>query len=269
MGKFTGVLLASDFDDTFVGRRTESVSPENLKALEYFKSQGGTFTIATGRSYTTFLPQLYRCPVNAPVVLSNGAMGYDFAEEREIYRTELPLRCVEDIRTLMAALPNVAFEACHGEDIYVHNPNRVTELHLKKVGVPYTLSAIEDIPLPWIKVLFEESHEGLEKVQRFMLENFGDVYELVFSNKVLLEMTAKNCHKGSGVLQVAALKGIVSENIFTVGDNCNDISMFNIARMGFAPADCAAEVKDSGATLVSSSDEHAIADVIEIIDKMY
>ena len=58
MGKFTGVLLVSDFDNTLV--YTESalkglapmpeLLPENRQAIEYFMAEGGTFSIATGRA---------------------------------------------------------------------------------------------------------------------------------------------------------------------------------------------------------------------------
>jgi len=56
MGKFDGVLLASDFDNTLLNtetaRRTGAEVPEvsrrNREALEYFMAGGGRFAIATG-----------------------------------------------------------------------------------------------------------------------------------------------------------------------------------------------------------------------------
>ena len=48
MGIFDGVLLVSDFDDTLVNRKKQL--PERTKqALEWFVSQGGLFTLASGR----------------------------------------------------------------------------------------------------------------------------------------------------------------------------------------------------------------------------
>ena len=47
MGKFDGVLLVSDFDDTFLGS-DRTVPARNYRALDYFLSEGGRFTIATG-----------------------------------------------------------------------------------------------------------------------------------------------------------------------------------------------------------------------------
>lgn len=72
MGKFDGVLLVSDFDDTLYGSDF-TVSPENVHALTYFVQEGGTFTVATGRAHATFAPVFSLAPINAPVILSNGS----------------------------------------------------------------------------------------------------------------------------------------------------------------------------------------------------
>ena len=50
MGKFNGVLLVSDFDDTLYGSDLR-VSEENRRALDYFTGAGGIFTVATGRAH--------------------------------------------------------------------------------------------------------------------------------------------------------------------------------------------------------------------------
>ena len=72
MGKFDGVLLASDFDDTFICHDL-TIPAANLQALHYFTGEGGLFTIATGRAHPTIAPNAPHRPNNAPVILSNGA----------------------------------------------------------------------------------------------------------------------------------------------------------------------------------------------------
>ena len=55
MGKFDGVLLATDFDETYYSA-AGAVPPANLEALAYFEAEGGIFTVSTGRAHRTFAP---------------------------------------------------------------------------------------------------------------------------------------------------------------------------------------------------------------------
>ena len=52
LGKFNGVLLVSDFDDTLYGEDMR-ITRENVEALTYFTREGGTFTVATGPAPTS------------------------------------------------------------------------------------------------------------------------------------------------------------------------------------------------------------------------
>ena len=48
MGKFDGILICTDLDGTVL-KNDKSISKETLDAIEYFKSEGGRFTVVTGR----------------------------------------------------------------------------------------------------------------------------------------------------------------------------------------------------------------------------
>ena len=63
--------------------------------------------------------------------------------------------------------------------------------------------------------------------------------------------------------------GISPENVYCVGDNQNDIPMLAVSAIPFAPANCAQEVKDSGATVLRSCEEDCIAQIVDILDLRY
>ena len=269
MGKFDGVLLASDFDDTLYDT-TGQVCQRNREALEYFLSQGGRFSVATGRAHRTFSPYVHLVPMNAPAVLSNGSALYDFEQEVMLEQTFLPDHVREDFSALCEAFPALGFEAYHGEEIYAYRPNAVTEGHMKKVGTTYTpVSRIEDMPLPWTKALIQQEPELLLQVRPWFLERFGTEYEAIFSNPVYLEVTAKGSNKGGMVLRLAERLGIQREHIYCVGDNQNDIPMLAVSAIPFAPANCAQSVKDFGARVLCHCDEGVLGDIVEILDTIY
>lgn len=271
MGKFDGVLLVSDYDDTLYGKNL-TVSEENRAAIADFIAQGGRFTVATGRARTTFLPQISRekLTLNAPVILSNGSAIYDFNADKPVYQSWLDDSIAAHMEEVCAAFPELSFEAYHGEDIFVYNPNVVTLKHMERVGVPYvSCHTIGEMPQPWTKLILEQDHDLLFRVQALFRSQWADLYEAIFSNTYLLEITAKGNTKGALVKMLAEILDIAPENIYCIGDNQNDIPMLQAAAIAFAPANCAPEVRAAGACIVSDCDHHAVAQVIRILEGRY
>lgn len=268
MGKFDGVLLASDYDDTLYDYN-HRIPERNLRALEYFMAEGGTFTVATGRARRTFAPQFYLAPINAPVVLSNGAGIYDFRTGQSIEETFLLDGAARDLSEVADAFPTLAMEAYFQEGIYVWNPNEITFAHLKKVGCDYVLAHPGQVPEPWEKAILHQEHELLLQVRDYLMERWSDRYEAIFSNHYYLEVTRKGSTKGSMVAKLAQYLHIQPENVYCVGDNQNDLSMLEISAVPFAPANCAQEVRDWGAVILCHCNDGVVADVVEELDKLY
>jgi len=270
MGKFDGLLFMSDYDDTLYNHRL-TVSRENLAAVRYFMDQGGRFSIATGRAHRTFTPQITKEGLifNAPVVLSNGAAIYDYEADEYLELTQLPDATRERLTALCAAFPELGFEAYFGEEIYVHNPNEVTYRHLERVAVPYTVCPIGEMKAPWVKVILQQDHPYLCRVQEHIKASWPPEYEVIFSNKYLLELTALGSNKGGMVAKVARHLGIAPDKVYCIGDNQNDIPMLALSAIPFAPANCSQPVKDWGARILNHCDDHAVAQAIEILDGLY
>lgn len=268
MGKFDGVLLVSDFDDTLYGPNLR-VPPANVEAIDYFVKGGGTFTVATGRAHPTFAPHAQCVAINAPVILSNGSALYDFRAGRMVYETFLPDRAREDLQQVARAIPEIGFEAYHHDDIYVYQPNAVTWNHLGRAGMEAAEVPIGQMPLPWSKVILQQKNDVLLRTQQYMLERWGDVYEVIFSNLVLLELTRKGSNKGGMVDYLVRYLGMDPKKVYCVGDNQNDIPMLARSAIPFAPANCAPEVKDWGARVLCSCQEGCVAQVVEELARIY
>lgn len=268
MGKFDGLLLASDFDDTLYDYNLR-IPERNLEAIRYFTSQGGFFTVATGRAHRTFAPYAHLVPMNAPAVLSNGAAIYDFQRDQIVEQTLLDENAPRDLGALMEEFPSMSIEAYHGEDIYVWNPNEITLAHMKKVACGYTLCPVAEMPTPWVKALFHQEPEVLLPARERLLECWGDRYEAIFSNPRYLEITRKGSTKGGMVARLAQLLGVKPGHIYCVGDNQNDIPMLEKSAIPFAPANCAQEVRDWGARVLCHCNDGVIGDIVEILDGLY
>lgn len=267
--KFDGVLLCSDYDATFaIG---SNISPANLERLAYFQDQGGRFTIATGRSVLTFQKVRDLIPFNAPVLLANGSIIYDFQQEKALFERLLPPSVKEDMAQLARLRPEMSLEAYVGaNDLYVWNTNPFVEHHMAYVGASGHFCPIEEMPYPWDKAILEQDHETLLSLQREILSRWGDRYEAIFSAENMLELNPKGCSKGTGVLRLAELLGLKRENVYCVGDNENDISMLEISAIPFAPENSIPAVKAvPGVHILPPCEEGSIAALIDILDKRY
>ena len=84
MADFSDVLFVSDFDHTMTG--TDGTIPlANRRAIAAFTARGGCVTVCTGRSLPLFRSMLPQLPVNAPVILFNGGLCYDFARQAALF----------------------------------------------------------------------------------------------------------------------------------------------------------------------------------------
>ena len=280
MGRFDGVLLASDFDNTLIptetalrtGQPVPTLSPGNRAALEHFMAEGGRFAIATGRALAAFLRYADEVPMNAPGVVCNGAALYDFSKGEYLETAMLDADARRRGQMVLERFPAVAVEAYHIDNvIHAVQANEYVRQHehITKVRVTETPSLLE-VPLPLGKLLFESDHETLEEVRRYLdSQGWAESYELIFSGKTLLEMTANGANKGGMVRRLAQRLGISMEHVYCVGDEANDLSMLQAAAQGFAPANCAPVVRDCGAVLVAECADDAVAQVVAWLDRRY
>lgn len=280
MGKFDGVLLASDFDNTLIytegtlkaGKPTPPLPENNRRALEYFISEGGRFAIATGRALAMFQSLAPTVPMNSPGIVCNGAALYDFEKNEYLATRTLHAQVHQRGQAVLDRFPAIAVEAYHVENtIFAVQPNDVTRRHNHQVHVDLAVKdSLEEVPQPLGKLLFEGEHGDLEQAVAFIREQGWDAdYEIIFSAPQLLELTMKGATKGGMVRQLAEYLGISMEHVYCAGDEANDLSMLTAAKEGFAPANCAPVVRDCGATIVSHAEDCAIADIIRILDERY
>ena len=280
MGRFDGVLLASDFDNTLIyteealirGQPIPPLPERNRQALAYFMGEGGQFAVSTGRALAAFEKYAPAVPMNAPAVICNGAALYDFAKGEYLASALLDEDARRRGQLVLDRFPEAAVEAYHiGNVIHAVHPNEITRNHehLTKVAVTERPSLL-DVPLPLGKLLFEASHEVLEQIKAFLIgQGWGDDYELIFSGQNLLEMTAKGANKGGMVRRLAEHLHIGLDRVYCVGDEANDLPMLRWAAEGFAPANCIPAVRESGATIVSHALVGALVDVLEILERKY
>ncbi len=243
MGKYSGYLICSDLDGTFVDNSSELVE-KNLIALESYMAQGGLFTVSTGRA-AHYLKKQYgdRLKINAPLICLNGTMIFDTEKNKIIYKRHINKGDLTDI--------NDYFENLDGA--YIH-----TQIS------PYT--AFSDIPEAENihKIVFvSKSAEDCFKLRERLEKRYGDVCDFNRSWNTGLEMLPKGAGKGHCVKRLRELLGKQIKTVIAVGDYENDITMLKEADLGVAVENAADFVKAAADKITVKNTEGAIAKIIE------
>ena len=265
--KFDGVMLATDFDGT-LNDDSGSTPQCVLDAICCFTEQGGIFTACTGRTYQGMQRYGYKALFNAPVLLSNGAMAYDYRTDEIVFLDGIGDEGVAFVRAFSAAFPDVSVEMYPFDETYAVHLSPDSERHFTNQGIAFT--AIDDpaaAPRPWAKVMFGCPNGRSAAVQDW-LRGRDDVAFLETRGN-FVEVLRHGVHKGSGLLKLADRLGVAHADVYAAGDGYNDVDMLRAAAGAFVPCNGSPEALSAATRIVRSNNDGAIAHAIEILDDLY
>lgn len=270
-GKFEGYLLVTDFDDTFCPEHGAPVPEENRRAAQHFMDEGGLFTIATGRDVRSYYSIRDKFTVNAPLVLSNGAVIFDGESGESWYESFLPFSCRSDLTAARDAFPGTGMEVHRGADVRVCGRNAALEEHLLRMGVPVSEADPGHILYPWTKAVLvapgelRAESETAHALCAWIGERYPGRYEAVPSG-ALVDVVAAGSDKGSGVRRLADFLDILPEHVVCIGDGWNDIPMLRAAGRAFAPETALPEVLALPNVTKLGAPDRCIRDVINRLE---
>ena len=275
MGKFEKLLLISDYDNTLQytentlrkGAPLPPIHPRNIEAIHHWMSEGGIFTVATGRTLDAFRRWAEGIPMNAPVIVDNGGSVYDFQKNTYLKKNFLAPGASHRLNQVIEKFHNISLEL-----YWVNNPVEVVRetdwnrQHAMLTGLPYQVVERLTDHGELIKVLFVADHPSLLQLQDALLkEEWSKDYHLIFSSDHLLELTAKGADKGKMALWLK--DRLDCKKLFCAGDQANDIPMLCAADRAFAPANAVPEVLSSNIIPVCHCLDGAIADAVEKLEQ--
>ncbi len=267
MGIFSGVLLASDFDGTLSAG--DAGIPERVrKAVAEFIAEGGYFTVSTGRTYMGFHaydPQL----INAPAMLANGGMIYDYKKEEIVALEGINTEALEDLRLIRDNFPTVSIEMFGFKETFCMNVHDQAHRHFTSQGIPYqVISDPAQARGPWAKIMFGGKDSEIAVVQEFMGKNCPNL-GFVPTTGGYLEVLKPGMNKGSLLKILASKLGISPEDTYAAGDGYNDVDMLRIASAAFVPSNGDQFALECATYVTCSNQEGCIADAIEILREKY
>ena len=271
MGLFSDILLTVDYDRTLTA--PDSTIPlRNLEAIRYFMENGGAFTINTGRSIPMAKAFMDKVPVNAPLLLYNGAAAYDMQLEQLTFMHEIKLDMWKTVRELIEMFPDLTVEVQALDKHYDFLPNPAWDAFSESNCAYATAEPDQDLG-PFLKFslygeirgtsvaqLYQGTPEEIARIdeaEKLLNEVYGEHIAVFRAGPRIIDAQAHGVSKCRAARQLQQQLG--RKILVCVGDAENDIVMLDGADFAFVPAD--ALLKDRYENVCACGDG-AVADVI-------
>ncbi|MBQ7923466.1 MAG: HAD hydrolase family protein [Clostridia bacterium] len=219
-------LIASDYDGTL----NQGGIPEHVaEAIERFRATGHLFGVSTGRSRRDSF-ELFRAEGRFTfdfVIALNGAQIYD-GEGNLLFDVPIQMDTPVGNTTLAKALAYRMGElGCTYIGFSIGNTRQSVSPKQENGKVRFTAEEeqiLSDMTICHMLNTFLPEISMAERITQTLQEEFG-TYVNPMQNGVCIDIPVCGMDKAVGIARYAAMMGVEENNIWTAGDNYNDIPM--------------------------------------------
>ena len=267
-------LIAFDMDGTLLCS-DKTLSEENRLALTAAAEAGIVLVPATGRPRKGITEEILGLPGVRYLILTNGAAVIDLAEQRLLYRRELPVeRAVAVMERLEATGLNLVYD-CYidGRGFITASMRERLSDFLKEPAMLRLYTGIRQ-GVNELKAFLRDRGGTIEKMQSLFLSQEDlrtaqamlerEFPDLVLSSSIgcNIEINAPGATKGEALLALCRELQIDRQDTAAFGDGINDISLLRAAGLGVAMQNAEDAVKAAADCVTLTNDESGVAKVI-------
>lgn len=281
-------LIVSDLDGTLFNA-SHKLDEISANAIHKAQEAGIIFMVATGRARKNVLPFFEEFNIQCPKILLNGAMYVNEQNKPE----DMVLMNHDDVRKVMALMEDngmVAHIYC-SEGIACTNVEKMISEFRTRLKTREQLSDEEidfivtesgfcdyDIHITDLEEFLKE-HPQIFKVEAFandeesirlVRDELYKMKQLDVSNSVgdNIEVTDTKAQKGTMLKKLCLNLGINEDEVITVGDSLNDLSMIRDFPNSYAVANACEEIKKVASNITETNLNHGVAKIIhEVLDR--
>lgn len=270
---FSGKTILTDMDGTLLNSQ-KKISEKTIRTIDYFRKNGGTFTIASGRLYKKIMMYADILNLDVPIVASNGAVIYDTSSKKVVYEKAIDKKCLDLIDKIHNIFPNTGIEVASVDRVEFIYPNDMVTKHINDEDFysdfpngEIVWKKADEINIPVTKIMFCDYPDQIERLSKTLPHLYSE-YDFFKTDEIYYEMVGHGTNKGWAVPKLKAILGERAKKLYTVGDNMNDVEMLKNSDMGICVKNANDDVKKiADFILPYTNDEDAIAHLIQMIEK--
>lgn len=247
-------LIASDFDGTLCRWENGAITKEDKEAVRRFHEAGNRFVLVTGRDFESTMSELYKqdlqdldlcfCLSGALCADPRGNIIYD-RRTKEGYVGEI-LEYFKETGALYAI-------------VSIGRESYNVDIGGMKLAMQ-TISFAQACTFPSVtsfNTKYETAAESVRRAQEIS-RLFGNVVNPLLNNNNV-DVPPTGVDKARAVEYAARMFEIPVQNIYTVGDNLNDLAM--VSRFH-------GRAMQSGSTVLQNAAEKVVSTIYEIVDEL-
>lgn len=280
-------LIVSDMDGTLLNERME-IPKATVSLIKRAQERGIHFAVATGRDYPLAAPLLKEQMLICPLIASNGAQYFD-GSGNNLYNIGLEKKTVRDMLSICSKYDGLHEELMTSNGIYSKNADqreelvasmlsntnpdisfdealeiakdKINEMDIKFVDDYSTVIDDNSIVILKVSVHSIQGKEILEPLKKELSDSIHNLAITASSTKNL-EINHLGAQKGLAVARLARELGLKRDQVMTIGDNINDLSMLEWAKYSVAMENGEDEVKAMANYQTASNRKDGVGDAI-------
>ncbi len=260
-------LLVLDLDGTLTDSKKRITTYTHDTLIEAQK-QGVKIVLASGRPTYGVAPLANALELDryeGYILSYNGGEIIDWKTGEVIYKKWLDndvlpylYNCATNNRFAIVTYDHEFVLTESPDDEYVLKEALLNVMKIKKVD-----NFLEAIPRPITKCLIVGEPERLAILEKEMYEKLKDRMGVFRSEPYFLELVPKGIDKAQSLSVLLEETGMKREEMITIGDGFNDLSMIQYAGLGIAMANAQPVVRENADFITYSNDEDGVAHAVE------
>lgn len=256
-------LLLSDIDGTLVPP-DKVLTERTIQAVNAVRDAGILFAITSSRPPRGVSMYIEPLKISTPIAGFNGGMIVD--PERRV----LEERTIDDdiVATTIEFLDqhDVTTWVYRGQEWYVRDPNGP---HVEREAEvcefrPLAVANFDSVSDGVAKIVgVSDDKDALTRARRHLHTTFGNDVSATNSQSFYLDVTNPQANKGSVVDYLSSMFNVPVNEIATIGDAQNDVSMFERSGLSIAMGNAEDDVKASAQEVTTSNEDEGFARAVE------
>jgi Cof subfamily protein (haloacid dehalogenase superfamily) len=262
-GKRKISLVLADVDGTLVTEE-KVLTQRALSAVKALHEAGIRFAITSGRPPRGMAMLFDALNIDTPIAGFNGGLFV----RRDLTILEEKTVPVDVARAAVALMREQGLDAWvyRGNDWLIaklHAPHVAREAWTVKFEPKLVADVAEDLRQVTKIVGVSDDYGKVQRCEAAAQAAFGSQATATRSQPYYLDVTNKNANKGAVVEYLSQHLGVPADEIATIGDQQNDVLMFERSGLSIAMGNASNEVKAQAAAVTDSYNDEGFAKAME------